>query len=76
MLGKALEAARQDRVEVGEEHHRHTQRVPAARNEIEHSRQTGTVGQGSRRGPLIDRTVGYRIAERHAQLDQIGSAGH
>ena len=69
--GEALGAAREERVRVAHQHDRDALGDPRAR--VEHGADRGAGGERARRRRVDHRTVGQRVAERHAELDEVGA---
>ena len=73
VLGEALDAVGVNRVEVGEEDDRHAELRLQPRHQRENAHQRRARGESARRRGLIHRPVGDRVAERHAELEDVGA---
>ena len=70
-IGKFLDAHLQNRIEIAEENQRNLGVCAKTLHKLDHAREGRSAAHGAFARALNRRSVGDRIAERHAQLDHV-----
>jgi hypothetical protein len=63
-----------DRVGIAHQHHRRAGVAGGSAHHVQHLHRADAARQCALAGLLDHRAVGHRVAERHAELDDVGAA--